>query len=80
MKKQEEIYRLRKQVKRLQAQLHRQERQITEGYFGSATPSSKKPIKINSDNNKDMNLGGAKKGHPGKGRRCLSAAQADGVE
>ena len=81
VKKQEQIYLLRAEVKQLKAKLRIQQRQITEGYFGSATPSSKKPLKSNSDNNiKTKNRGGAKKGHPGRGRRCLSPAQADRVE
>ena len=80
MNKQEEIFRLKEQVKRLQAQLRRQERKITEGYFGSSTPSSKQPVKHNSDNTSDKkNRGGAKVGHQGKGRRSMSAVQADRV-
>jgi len=81
LKKQEEIFRLKEQVKRLQAQLRRQERKITEGYFGSSTPSSKQPVKHNSDNTSDnKNRGGAKVGHQGTGRRSMSAVQADRVE
>jgi transposase len=81
IKKQEEIYRLRAEVKKLKAKLRIQERKITEGYFGSSTPSSKKPVKSNSDNNSEnKNRGGAKVGHQGNGRRCMSAVQADRVE
>lgn len=79
--KQEEIFRLREAVKQLKAKLRIQQRQITEGYFGSATPSSKKPVKQNSDHHgENKNRGGAKLGHPGTGRRSSSAAQADRVE
>jgi len=79
--KQEEIYRLRAELKQLKAKLRIQERKITEGYFGSATPSSKQPVKNNGDNNRNpKNRGGAKVGHPGKGRRAMSAEQADRVE
>lgn len=79
--KQEEIYRLREEVQRLKAQLHRQERKITEGYFGSSTPSSKKPVKKNRVTNGDeKKQGGAKPGHKGNGRQSLSAEQADRVE
>jgi transposase len=79
--KQQEIYRLRAELKQLKAKLRIQERKITEGYFGSATPSSQKPVKSNSDNNSEKkNRGGAKVGHPGNGRRAMSAAQADRVE
>lgn len=81
IKKQEEIYRLREEVKRLKAQVRRQERKITEGYFGSSTPSSKKPVKNNIVKNGDQkNRGGAKVGHKGNGRRSVSAEQADRVE
>ena len=81
IKKQEEIYRLREEVKRLKAQLRRQDRMITEGYFGSSTPSSKKPIKTNSvKNGEEKKRGGAKVGHRGNGRRTVSLEQADRVE
>ena len=81
MEKQEEIYRLREEVKRLKRQLRRQERKISEGYFGSSTPSSKKPVKENSNKSgPNKNRGGAKVGHKGHGRRSFSAEQADRVE
>ena len=81
VKKQEQIYLLREEVKRLKAKLRIQERKMTEGYFGSSTPSSKKPVKSNSDNNSEnKNRGGAKVGHPGNGRSAMSAAEADRVE
>ena len=80
IKKQEDIYRLREEVKRLKAQLRRKERKITEGYFGSSTPSSKRPVKKNSANNSEQkNRGGAKVGHKGSGRCSVSAEQADCV-
>jgi len=81
IKKQEEIYRLRAEVKRLKAKLRIQERKITEGYFGSSTPSSKKPVKSNSGKNSaNNNRGGARVGHRGNGRSAMSAAEADRVE
>ena len=79
--KQEEIYRLREELKQLKAKLRIQQRQISEGYFGSSTPSSQKPVKKSSVKNGDpKNRGGAKLGHQGNGRRCCSAEQADRVE
>jgi transposase len=79
--KQEEIYRLREELKQLKAKLRIQQRKITEGYFGAATPSSKKPVKNNShNNNENKNRGGAKVGHQGNGRRSVSLAQADRIE
>lgn len=79
--KQEELYRLREEVQRLKGQLRRQERKITEGYFGSSTPSSKKLVRKNSDTNGEAKKrGGAKPGHTGNGRQSLSAEQANRVE
>jgi transposase len=79
--KQEEIYRLREENQRLKAELRRQQRKMSEGYFGSSTPSSKKPVKSNSVKNGDeKKRGGGKPGHPGNGRQSFSAEQADRVE
>ena len=81
VKKQDEIYRLREQIKGLQAKLRYQERKISEGYFGSSTPSSKKPVKKNrAQSSPQKNRGGAQLGHKGNGRRRLSAEQADRVQ
>ena len=81
IKKQEEIYRLREEVKQLKANLRIQERKVSEGYFGSSTPSSQKPVKTNSaKNGETKHRGGAKVGHQGNGRRSVSAEQADRVE
>lgn len=79
--KQEEIYRLREEVQRLKAQLRYQKRQATEGYFGSSSPSSKRPVKENSKTNSDdKKRGGGKPGHKGNGRQSYSAEGADRVE
>lgn len=79
--KQEEIYRLKEENKRLKDKLRIQERKITEGFFGSSTPSSKRPVKNNSAKTaEEKNKGGAKIGHKGNGRACLSKYQADRVE
>jgi hypothetical protein len=79
LEKQREIDRLREEVQRLKTQLNQRHRKQQEGIFGSATPSSLKPIKANSDEKKRANPGGAKKGHPGHGRTCCSAAEADEI-
>jgi len=73
--KQEEIYRLREENKRLKAKLRRDERKITEGFFGSSTPSSKKPVKPNTTSEKKN--GGAKNGHKGNGRKNFPKDEAD---
>ena len=81
VKKQEEIYRLREEVKRLKAQIRCQDRKITEGYFGSSTPSSKVPVKKNSEKKSaEKNRGGAKAGHKGNGRHSAAVEHADRVK
>ncbi len=76
--KQEEIYRLREENQRLKAKLRRDERKTTEGFFGSSTPSSKKPVKPNTTSEKKN--GGAKKGHKGNGRKNFPKDEADVYE
>ena len=81
LSKQEEIYRLKDEIKRLKAKLRYQDRQITEGFFGSSTPSSKKPVKNKSTKAAEpKNKGGAKIGHKGNGRASLAKDKADRVE
>jgi len=80
VKKQEEIYRLREQVKQLQTKLRRQQQQAQQGYFGSATPSSQQPIKHKTKNDQPHKQGGAKPGHVGKGRKRYTEHEADRVE
>lgn len=60
LEKQRAIDRLREEVQRLKAQLNQRQRKQQEGIFGSSTPSSLKPIKANSDQDKRANPGGAK--------------------
>ncbi len=80
VKKQEEIYRLREEIQRLKAKLRYEERKVTEGYFGSETPSSKRPFKPHGAKTEGKNKGGAKKGHKGHGRQTFGAEEADRVE
>jgi hypothetical protein len=49
LEKQREIDRLRAEVQRLKARLKQREKKQPEGIFGSATPSSLKPLKANSE-------------------------------
>lgn len=79
VKKEEEIFKLREENNRLKAKLRCQERKIDEGFFGSSTPSSKKPIKGNSKK-EEKNKGGAKPGHKGKGRSAVLSKEADRIE
>jgi transposase len=78
-KKQQEIDRLKQENASLKAKLRYQERKITEGYFTSQTPSSKKPFKSNTPGSGEKNRGGAKTGHKGHGRQSFSEQDADEV-
>lgn len=76
---QEQVSRLREENSSLKAKLRYQERKITEGYFGSSTPSSKKPHKGNATAENQGKKGGAKLGHPGVGRKKVLVEEADDV-
>jgi transposase len=77
--KEKKIIELELEVKRLQSKMTYQERKITEGYFGSSTPSSKTPIKSNINPEQKKPLG-AKEGHKGYGRKSISEEAASRVE
>lgn len=78
--KQQEIDRLKQENISLKAKLRYQERKITEGYFASQTPSSKKPFKSNTPTLLQKNRGGAKVGHKGHGRRSFGEQEADMIK
>ena len=80
VEKQEQIYRLREENKRLKVKLRRQEQKSKEGYFGSSTPSSQKPFKETTKHNNPNKNGGAKKGHIGNGRQEYKEDDADRIE
>ncbi len=80
MKKQQAIDRLTEENARLKSRLRYQERTAQEGFFGSSTPSAKRPLKANTPALPNGNVGGAKAGHCGHGRPTISAAQADRIE
>jgi hypothetical protein len=77
VKLQEEIKRLREENDRLKAQIRYQQRKIDEGYFGSSTPSSKKPFKAYTKAEHDN--GGGRVGHRGHGRTAIDEREADEV-
>lgn len=77
--KQRRIDELEEEVKRLQAKLRHEERKEQEGFFGSSTPSSKRPIKPNSWQ-KEKKAKGARLGHKGVGRRSHKDGTADRTE
>ena len=76
LQKQRRIDELEEEVKRLQAKVRYQERKEKEGFFGSSTPSSKKPVKPNSEE-KEKKARGAKHGHNGVGRRGHADGSTD---
>ncbi|MBM4355820.1 MAG: IS66 family transposase [Deltaproteobacteria bacterium] len=77
--KQQKIDRLEGEVVNLRQKLRYREKTAQEGYFGSSTPSSKKPVKANSGAGKEKKKSGAKAGHRGRGRRRFRREEADQV-
>lgn len=79
LEKQRRINELEEEVRLLKDRLRYQERTAKEGPFGSSTPSSKKPTKPSSLEEKQARKGGGRPGHPGHGRAAATAGQADRV-
>ncbi len=77
--KQRKIDDLEDEVKRLKQALDRRERKDEDGFFGSSTPSSKKPIKPNAKK-KEKKPMGARSGHKGNGRKSHEKAPDRTVE
>ncbi len=77
--KQEEINRLKDEIICLKDRLRHRERTEKEGFFGSSTPPSQKPVKANTQE-KPKKPRGAKNGHEGFGRKSLAFSDADHVE
>ena len=78
--KQQKINELEEEICSLKSKLRYQERTAKEGFFGSSTPSSKLPIKPNSQKEHQRNRGGGKPGHKGHGRTSISEEDADKVK
>ncbi len=74
--KQRRIDELEEEVERLRDKLRYQKRREEDGYFGSSTPSSKKPVKRNS-HQKEKKRRGAKSGHRGSGRKSHAEGTSD---
>lgn len=77
--KQLEIDQLKGKIQELNGVIYRMKKKQEVGYFGSSTPSSKKPVKKNSSEDKIKMRGGAKKGHKGHGRTVFDIKEADEV-
>jgi transposase len=76
LQKQRRIDELEEEVRRLRAQVWYQDRKEEDGFFGSSTPSSKKPVKSNVEQ-KEKKPRGAKPGHNGVGRRGHEEVSVD---
>ena len=76
LEKQRRIDQLLEENQRLKAQLRYRERQVGEGFFGSSTPSARRPVKANSPPERHGKRGGARPGHPGHGRAAFAARTA----
>ncbi len=74
--KQRAIDKLQEEVRRLKEQLKYRKTKEAEGFFGSSTPSSRIPVKANTDKKKHRRKKGAKAGHAGKGRTSCPPEQA----
>lgn len=74
--KQRRIDGLEQEVLRLKQKLRYEERKAKDGYFGSSTPSSKKPFKETTGTVGNKN-GGGRDGHRGYGRKTIVAQAAD---
>src|SRR5512140_711342 len=68
LEKQRRIDELEEKLKQLRAKQRLQERKEQDGFFGSSTPSSQRPIKPNSEQ-KEKKPKGARPGHKGNGRK-----------
>ncbi len=77
--KQQKIDALEEEIQRLRAQLRYREEKEKQGFFGSSTPSSQKPVKPNSEKADQAKRGGAPLGHPGHGRRAIDSSRASRI-
>ena len=68
LKKQRQIDALKEENQRLKQKLRYQEQKTQEGFFGSSTPSSKIPLKLNRSEKEGHKPKGARPGHFGRGR------------
>lgn len=76
--KQRRIDDLEEEVKRLRQKLRTRRRKEEDGFFGSSTPSSKKPVKPNTNKEEKKRIG-ARPGHKGNGRKSHREEDADKV-
>ncbi len=76
LEKQRRIDQLLEENNQLKAQLRYRDKKQTEGFFGSSTPSAQRPVKANTEPEKQSKRGGLLKGHKGHGRKGFSPDEA----
>ena len=76
LEKQRRIDELEDEVKRLRAELRREQRRAQDGLFGSSTPSSKQPVKKNIEK-REGKPKGARPGHEGHGGKGHEEGMSD---
>jgi len=75
-----EIEKLKEEIKRLKQQVSQaRKKALSEGAFGTSTPSSKIPVKRNSTEEDREKRGGARLGHRGHGRSSVNEKEADRI-
>ncbi len=79
LKKQQKIDSLLEENQHLREKLKYQQRKEREGFFGSSTPSSKVPLKVNTDHPPTGKPKGAQVGHKGAGRKVFKESEAERV-
>ena len=77
LEKQRIIDRLQEENLRLKQKLNQNQRKIKEGFFNSATPSAKIPVKTTALAENQACRGGGQTRHLGVGRKVFAAMEAD---
>lgn len=75
-----QVKKLQQENRRLRERLGTAPRTIQEPPFGASTPSAKLPVKPSSPPTRQARKGGAKPGHPGRGRGSLAHLSAQPPE
>jgi transposase len=78
LEKQRRIDELEDEVKRLRVALGREQRKAQDGFFGSSTPSSKRPVKKDREKSEGKPKG-ARPGHTGHGRKGHEEGASDRI-
>lgn len=76
LEKQQKIDQLLEENIRLKAQLRYRGDKEKEGFFGSSTPSAQRPVKPNTEPEKQSKRGGLPNGHQGHGRKGFNPDDA----